>query len=72
MVIVGASGVVAGVASLLALEAVPVPIAFTAETRKIYFVPFVSPVTTTVVASDSSSVNVVHEFGVLARAYSMI
>ena len=43
--LVGALGTVDGVAELLALEAVLVPIAFTATTVKVYAVPFVSPVT---------------------------
>ena len=42
--IVGASGVVAGVTLLLALDAVLVPTAFVAVTVNVYAVPFVSPV----------------------------
>ena len=43
--IVGASGVVAGVAEFVVAEAVLVPYALVAVTMKVYVVPFESPVT---------------------------
>lgn len=54
--IVGASGVVAGVASITAL-APPAPWEFTARTRTAYVVPFVNPVMVrglTVVAGEAA------------------
>ena len=42
---VGAPGVVAGVAALLALDALPVPTSFVAVTLNVYAVPLVRPVT---------------------------
>ncbi len=43
--LVGAPGIVAGVTEFEALEAVLVPIAFTAVTVNVYAVPFDNPVT---------------------------
>jgi hypothetical protein len=42
--LVGASGTVAGVTALVALEAVLVPAAFVAVTVNVYATPFVKPV----------------------------
>ena len=47
MPIVGASGVVAGVTELLALEAVLVPITLVAVTVNVYAAPLLSPVMVT-------------------------
>ena len=55
---VGAPGRVAGVVELEFDEYVPVPTEFTPATRKMYAVPFVSPVTVADVAVDTPSVNV--------------
>lgn len=58
---VGASGTVAGVAELLAVEAVLVPFAFVAVTVKVYAVPLVRPVT---VIGDEPPVAVIPVFEV--------
>jgi hypothetical protein len=48
--LVGAPGAAAGVTALDAADAGPFPIAFVAVTVNVYAVPFVSPVTRTLVA----------------------
>ena len=57
---VGASGVVNGVTAADTTEYTPVPPAFTAATRNVYAVPFVSPVTVHDAVDETESVNVVH------------
>ncbi len=47
----GAPGTVAAVTALLAADSGPVPTAFTARTRKVYVVPWASPVTTALVTA---------------------
>jgi hypothetical protein len=57
---VGAPGVVAGVTETDAEEAVPVPLALVAATRKTYDVPFVKPVTVAEVLVLAVCANVDH------------
>jgi hypothetical protein len=59
----GASGTdttALGVAVTVA-EAAPWPAAFTADTRNVYSVPFVNPVTTAAVTAEAPSSNVDHD-----------
>jgi hypothetical protein len=67
---VGAPGVVIGVL-LTTLLALPCPAAFTAETRKSYDEPFVSPVTVLDVAVETPSENTDHTVGSLDNLYSI-
>ena len=57
---VGAPGTVRGVADVV-VDAAPVPAALTAETRNVYAVPLVRPVTVADVTVDVASLNVVHD-----------
>ena len=55
---VGAPGVVYGVAAFETVDALPVPAAFTALTRKVYEVPGVNPVTVALVKVEVPSAKV--------------
>ena len=54
-----------------ALVAIPVPIAFTAETRNEYFVPFVRPVMFAVLMVEAVCAKTVHAV-LLLNAYSIL
>jgi hypothetical protein len=60
-----------GVAAADAVLAEPVPFAFVADTRNLYEVPFVSPVTVVNSAVEVPSLNVDHELYPGPGAYSI-